>query len=145
MIAGFTDLSPESTIRMLLSVFYFMCGALKMFNIEGFYFLIKHYRMLSELNAELISYLLPPLEIILGILLFTKSYPLIVLLFATLLQLIFVLFTLIARIKRGGIKNCAILGNAIEIKLSWLIVIFNAIILFLTGYLFFRTIFGLSL
>lgn len=145
MIAEFTDLSPEFIIRMLLSVFYFMCGALKMFNIEGFYFLIKHYRLLSELSAELISYLLPPLEIILGILLFTKSYPLIVLLFATLLQLIFVLFTLIARIKRGKIKNCAILGNAIEIKLSWAVVVFNIMVLSMTGYLLFRIVLGLNL
>src|SRR3989338_10860564 len=78
MLAGFTELSIEFMLRMILSMIYILSGAFKIFDINGFYNVLKHHRMLSEISCELIAYLLPPIQLVLGILLFTKSYPVVV-------------------------------------------------------------------
>lgn len=145
MIAGFTTWSVEFILRMLLSTIYILSGAFKIFDISGFYNVLKHYRMLSEITCELLAYLLPPLQLALGILLFTKSYPAVVTSLIVITELIFVFFTMIALKKRGKVKNCGIFGTAVEIKLSWKIVVLNIALFSVAVYLLIRIMLGLNL
>lgn len=139
MIAGFTELSIAFVFRMILSVFYVISGSLKIFNITGFERELEHYRVFPPLMRELIAYFLPPLEIIVGILLFTKSYVIILLAIVIILELLMTIFTTVALKDRGKMKNCAIFGT-VNVKLSWLIVALNVLLLASAVYVLVNTI-----
>jgi len=125
----------EFVVRMLLSVFYFVTGSIKLFSIGGFVRVLQHYRVFPQTLCEVIAYLLPPLEIVVGILLFTQSYYLTVLTIIILLQLFLVYFTFEALREKGHVKNSGIFGATFDVKLSWKIVVLNVLLLVGAGYL----------
>lgn len=145
MIAGFTELSLAFALRMILSIIYFISGAVKIFDIEGFYRLLKNYRMFSDITYELVAYFMPIIQLVLGILLFTKSYALIVLSATTLLQFFLTILTIIAIKKRGQLRNSGMFGTAVETRLTWKVVLLNIILFFASSYLLISVISGLEI
>ncbi len=133
------ELTPEFAVRMLLSVFYFLTGSIKLFSLSGFARVLQHYHVFPTTLCEFIAYLLPPLEITIGILLFTESYALTVITIVILLQLFLVYFTFEALREKGHVKNSGILGATFDVKLSWKIVMLNVLLLVGAGYLMFLT------
>ena len=145
MLAGFDELSFAFVLRMILSVVYLVSGAVKIFDVFGFYRILKAYRMLPNLFCELSSYFLPPFQIIVGVLLFTKSFPFVVLSLTVLLQLFLIILTIFVLKKRGQVSNCGLLGTAVRIKLSWIVVVFNIVLFFASIFLLLRLWMGLGI
>lgn len=145
MLAGFDELSFAFVLRMFVSVVYLVSGAVKIFDVFGFYRVLKSYRMFPEIWCELASYFLPPFQIVVGVLLFTKSFPFVVLFLVSLLQLFLVFLSIFALKKRGQVANCGVLGTAVRVKLSWMIVFFNIVLFFAVSFLLLRLWVGLSI